>query len=87
MLSNRQQVLAVSGHENVRLSLNRTRKDQIIIRVARYRLGLFLGCWNQLDRKIDKKLLDPLPAGRLETQLLGEDPLQLDHHWLGQDEL
>ena len=55
----------VAGYENVHLSLNRTGKDQIIIWVARHRLGRALRRWNKLGRKIDKKLLDPSPALRL----------------------
>ena len=86
MLSNGELVAAVTGHENLHLGLNRTGKDQVIVWVAGHRLGRVLRRWNQLGRKIDEELFDLLPALRLKAQLLGEGPLQLDHHWMGQDE-
>ncbi len=87
MLSNGEQVPVVAGYENVHRGLDRTGKDKVVIWVSRHPLGRILRRWSQLDRKIDEKLLDLSPALLLEAQLLGEDPLQLDHHWLGQDEL
>ena len=87
MLPHGEQMPAIARDEHVHPRLNRTGKNQVIGRVARYRLGCGLRCRDQLDRKVNEKLLDPLPALRLETQLPGEDPLQLDHHRLGQDEL
>ncbi len=77
----------IAGHENFHRSLNRAGKDQIIVWVARHRLGRALRRRNQLGREVEEKLLDRLPARRLEAQLFGENPLQLDHHRLGQDEL
>jgi hypothetical protein len=59
----------------------------IIIGVARHGLGRGIRHRSQLDRQVDEKLLDSSPALRLEAELAGEDPLQLHHHRLRQDEL
>ena len=82
-----EQVPAIARNENVHLRLNCTSKNYVIGRVVRHRLRWTLRCRDQLGRKLDEKLLDPSPALRLEPQLPDEDPLQLDHHRLGQDEL
>lgn len=87
MLFYGQKVPTIAGDERIHFRLNRTGEDQIIGRVARHRLGWSLGCWHQFSRRIDEKLLDPSPALRLEAQLPGEDPLQLDHYRLRQDQL
>jgi len=87
MLSDGEQVLAIPRDEHVHPRLSSTSKDQVIGRIACHRLRWILGRRNQFGRKIDQKLFDSSPALRLEAQLPGEDPLQLDHHRLGQDEL
>lgn len=87
MLFHREQVPAIARNENLHPRLNRTGKNQVIVRVARYRFGWSLRRRDQLGRKVDEKLLDPSPALRLEAQLPGQNPLQLDHHRLGQDKL
>lgn len=87
MLTDGKQMPVIAGDEHVHLRLNRASEDQVIVRVSRHRLGWSLGRSNHPGRKVDQKLLDALPALWLEAQLPGKDPLQLDHHRLGQDEL
>lgn len=83
MLPDGKQVPAIPRDENVHPRLNRTSKDQVVVRIARNGLGQSLRRRNHLCRKVNEKLLDPSPALRLKAQLPGEDPLQLDHHRLG----
>lgn len=87
MLTHGEQVPAISRDENVHPRLSRTGQDQVIVRIASHRLGWILRRRNRVGRKVDEKLLDSSPALRLKAQLPGENPLQLDHHRLEQDEL
>lgn len=77
----------IAGHEHLDPGRDRTGEYQVVVRVAADRLGPACGGGDEFDREVDQKLLGRLPAVDLEAELPGQDPLQLDDHWAGQDQL
>lgn len=87
MFTHGKQVATIPGHENLDPGLHCAGENQIVVRVAADRLGMVRRGGNQLRREIDEKPSGLLPAPRLEADLPGQDPLQLDQHRAGQDQL
>lgn len=87
MLTQRKQVATISGHEHLHLRLDHTGEDQVVVRIAADRLGPPSGCVDQFDREVDQELLDRSPAVDLEVEFPGQDPLELDDHRTGQDQI
>lgn len=87
MLTQREQVAAISGHEHLDPGRHRTGEDKVVIWIAADGLGSARGRVDQLGREVDQKLLDRLPTVDLEAELPGQDPLQLDDDRTGQDQL
>lgn len=77
----------IAGHEHLDPGLDHTGEDQVVIWVATDRLGPARGRVDQFGREVDQKLLDRLPSVELEAELPGQDPLELDEHRTGQDQL
>lgn len=87
MLTQWKQVATIAGHEHLDPGRHRAGEDQVIVGVAADRLGPAHGGGDQFGREIYEQLLDRLPSVGLEAELPGQDPLQLDQHGSGQDQL
>jgi hypothetical protein len=87
MLPQGKQVTTIAGHQHLDRGAHRTGEDQIVVWVAADRLGRAGGGLDQFGREVDKKLLDAVPTVEREAELPGQDPLQLDQHGAGQDQL
>lgn len=68
---------AVAGDEGIDAGFDRAGKDQVVGGVACQSLGAGCRGWCDLDRQIEKELLDLAPAPRLKFQLARKDALQL----------
>lgn len=77
----------IAGHEHLDPGRDRAGEDQIIVGIAADRLGPARRGIDQFGREIDDQLPGRLPALRLEADLLGQDPLQLDQHRSRNDQL
>ena len=87
MLTQGKQVATIAGHQYLDPGPDRTGEDQIVVGVAADGLGPARGGGDEFGGEVDEQLLDGLPTFGLEAELPGQDPLQLDHHRSGQDQL
>lgn len=87
MLTQGKQMSAIAGDDDLDPGCHRTGEDQVVIRVAADRLGPARGGVDQFGCEVDQKLLGSLPAVFLEAELHGQDPLKLNDHRTGQDQL
>ena len=78
MLTQRKQVTAITGDEDLNPCRHHTGKDQVVVGVAADRLGPTRGGGHHLGREVDEQLPNRLPTVGLEAELPGKDPLQLD---------
>jgi hypothetical protein len=86
MSGERKQVPSVAGCEDIHLRFDGAGENEVIGGIAGDGVGCGRRRGNQIGGQIREELLDLAPAVSVETQLAGEDSLQLRHDRLGKHE-
>jgi len=80
-------MLAVTRGKSTDPGLDRAGEDEVVGGVSGHRLRGPGGGPDRLHRELSEQCLGLAPPLRLEVELLGEDPLQLDYHRVEEDQL
>jgi hypothetical protein len=83
----REHVLMVPRNENVDSRLHCTCEDQVVVRIPGDGLGWLRRSRDRLHCQAGEERLDFSPSLRLETELRDEDPHQLVHNGLLENQL